>query len=128
MCRVFAAVWAFLQVRQAGALLYLQRRGVSCWGAQALGRAGFSSCSAWAQELRFLNSRAQAKQLWCTGLFGPWFVDSSQIRDQTCVSCIGMRILYHWASREAPVNATVIHKYLLFNFLPKADNILIKDI
>ena len=27
--------------------------------------------------------------------------DSSQPRDQTCISCIDMRILYHWATREA---------------------------
>ena len=27
---------------------------------------------------------------------------SSQPRDQTCVSCIGRQILYHWATREAP--------------------------
>ena len=27
---------------------------------------------------------------------------SPQPRDQTCVSCIGRQILYHWATREAP--------------------------
>ena len=27
---------------------------------------------------------------------------SSWTRDQTCVSCIGRRILYHWTTREAP--------------------------
>ena len=27
---------------------------------------------------------------------------SSWIRDWTCISCIGRRILYHWATREAP--------------------------
>ena len=26
---------------------------------------------------------------------------SSQLRDWTCVSCIGRQILYHWATREA---------------------------
>ena len=26
---------------------------------------------------------------------------SSQPRDQTCISCIGRQILYHWATREA---------------------------
>ena len=26
---------------------------------------------------------------------------SSWLRDQTCISCIGRRILYHWATREA---------------------------
>ena len=33
----------------------------------------------------------------------PWHVLSSQIRDQTHVSCIDRWILYHWTSREAPV-------------------------
>ena len=30
-----------------------------------------------------------------------WHVGSSQIRGQTCVSCTGRWILYHWATREA---------------------------
>ena len=32
----------------------------------------------------------------------PWSLlgDLSQIRDQTCVSCIGRWILYHWATQE----------------------------
>ena len=29
------------------------------------------------------------------------FRESSQPRDQTCISCIGRRILYHWATWEA---------------------------
>ena len=32
----------------------------------------------------------------------PSHVEYSQIRDGTCVSCIGRRILYHQATREAP--------------------------
>ena len=35
----------------------------------------------WAQQLRLLASRAQAQQLWRTGLVAPWYVGSSQIRD-----------------------------------------------
>ena len=31
----------------------------------------------------------------------PWYVESSQIRDGTYVSCIGRQLLYHWATREA---------------------------
>ena len=54
----------------------------------ALGCTGFSSCSRWAQYLWFPGSRAQ-------------HVGSSQIRERTCVSCIGRWILYHWATREA---------------------------
>ena len=29
---------------------------------------------------------------------------SSPARDQTCISCIGQRILYHWATRETQSN------------------------
>ena len=32
----------------------------------------------------------------------PYYVGSSPTRDQIHVSCIGMWILYHWATREAP--------------------------
>ena len=36
-------------------------------------------------------------------LVTPWHVGSSWIRDQTPISCVGRWILYHWATREAPV-------------------------
>ena len=36
-----------------------------------------------------------------TGLVAPWHMESSRTRDQTRVSCIARRILYHWAAREA---------------------------
>ena len=36
-------------------------------------------------------------------------------RDQTCVSCIGRRILYHWAARE-PHNSATKQKLLLSLF------------
>ena len=35
------------------------------------------------------------------GLVAPPHVGSSRTRDQTCVSCFGRWILYHWATREA---------------------------
>ena len=38
-----------------------------------------------------------AQKLWCTNLVAVRHVGSSQTRDQTCVLCIGRRILYHWA-------------------------------
>ena len=44
------------------------------------------------QYLWLLGSRAQA--LWHLGLVVPWQVESSQIRDRTCVSCISRCILY----------------------------------
>ena len=48
--------------------------GVSCCGEQALG------------------ARASVAAL--------WHVETSQTRDQTCVLCIGRRILIHWPTRE----------------------------
>ena len=40
--------------------------------------------------------------VWRTGLVAPRQVGSSQITDQTHVSCIGGRILYHWSTKGAP--------------------------
>ena len=64
--------------------------------------AGFSSCDTRAQELWLASSRAQAQQLWCTGLVAPWHVGSSQARAQTHVPCTGRQIPNHYATREAP--------------------------
>ena len=60
----------------------------SCCPAQALGPVGFRSCSTWAQCLRLLGPRAWTQQLWCRGLVALQHVGSSQIRNQTCVSCV----------------------------------------
>ena len=70
---------------------------------------GFSSCGSWAQQLWLVCSRAQAQQLWCTGLAAPRHVGSSQTRAQTRVPCIGKRIPNHCATREVP------HQRLLIN-------------
>ena len=56
-------------------------------------RAGFSSCSAWAQQLWLAGSRAQAQQLWCTGLVAPRHVGSSRTRAQTRVPCVASGFL-----------------------------------
>ena len=76
----------------------------------------FSSCSEWGllffAVCRLLiavasvllwstGSRARGLQyLWHMGLVALQHVASSQTRDQTCVSCIGRRILNQWAMRE----------------------------
>ena len=62
---------------------------------------GFSSCGTQAQQLWLMGSRAQAQQLWPMGLVALQYVGSSQSRVQTCVPCIGRRILNHCATREA---------------------------
>ena len=71
-------------------------------------RTGFSSCGS--------DSRAQAQQLWCTGLVAPRHVGSSRTRARTHVPCIDRWILNHCATRE------VLHK--LFNLPPELKSIL----
>ena len=48
------------------------------------------------------GSRAQAQQLWRTGLVALWHAGSSQSRDRTHVPCIGRQILNHCTTREVP--------------------------
>ena len=74
-------------------LLLLQSTGSRC--------VGFSSCDTWAQQLWHVGSRAQAQQLWRTGLVAPRHVGSSQSRARTRVPCIGRQILNHCATKEA---------------------------
>ena len=40
--------------------------------------------------------------------------DFSQPRDWTLVPCIGQRILYHWATREAPISCKSTHTNFFF--------------
>ena len=61
-----------------------------------------SSCGSWAQQLWLVGSRAQAQQLWHTGLVAPRHVGSSQNRARTRVPCIGGWILNLCATREVP--------------------------
>ena len=75
--------------------------GFSCCGAWAVGRLGFGSC----------GSRDLGCRLNSWGLVALQHVGSSWTRDQTCVSCIGRWILYHWAIKEAL-------KIMLFFFPP----------
>ena len=84
----------------------LRRVGFSLWCLLLLWstgsrRSGFSSCGTWAPQLWLTGSRAQAQQLWRTGLVAPWHVGSSQTRARTRVPCIGRRILNHCTTREA---------------------------
>ena len=65
---------------------YFHCGGFSCWGLEVVAH-GFSST----------DSAAVRHGLSCPLSV----VGSSQIRDWTCVPCLGRRILHHWASREA---------------------------
>ena len=70
-------------------------------------RVGFSSCGTRAQQLWLAGSRAQAQQLWRTGLVALRHVGSSRSRAQTRVPCIGRQILNHCATREALIVAFI---------------------
>ena len=96
----------FLQLQRAGATL--------CCGVLVSHCGGFSCCGAWAlgtqasvvvarglQQLWLAGSRAQAQQLWRTGLVALRHVGSSWARARTCVPCFGRQILNHCATREA---------------------------
>ena len=64
---------------------------------------GFHSCSTWAQQLWLAGSRAQAQELWRTGLVAPRHVGSCRIRARTHVPCVGRWIPNHCATREVPL-------------------------
>ena len=85
----FCCVLAFSSCSELGcSLVVLQGPWLLLLRAQALGGAGLSSCSTWAQEL------------WYTGLVALWHAESSWTRDQTRVPCIGRQILNHWTTRQ----------------------------
>ena len=75
-------------------------------------RTGLSSCSS-------RVSRAQAQQLWRTGLVAPQHVGSSQTRARTCVPCTGRRILDYGTTREVPGLNIYVHVTQLKNMLTK---------
>ena len=88
----------WLSSSSAGSCCWLLGRFFSCCGKQGL----LSGSSTRACHCSGLSCcRAQALELGLLGLIVPRLVGSSQIRNQTCVSCVGRQILYHWATREA---------------------------
>ena len=97
----------FLQLRRAGATLRCGARasycgGFSCCGAQVLGERASVVVARGLQQLWLAGSRAQARQLWRTGLVAPRHIGSSRTRAHTRVPCIDRQILNHCATREAP--------------------------
>ena len=67
-----------------------------------------------AQYLGLLGSRAEAQELWHTGLIAPPHVGSSQARDRTHASCMGRKIPYHWVTMElARFSLMCIHSHPL---------------
>ena len=55
----------------------------------------------WTVAARLLCPWGFSRQEYWSGLPFPSPGESSQIRDQTCISCLGRQILYHWTTREA---------------------------
>ena len=73
--------------------------------AQASHCGSVSYCGAWTLGTRvpqvwFVGFRGWAQQFWPIGFIPIWHVESSWIRDQTCVPCIGRQILIHYTTRE----------------------------
>ena len=105
LCWVFVAARGLSLVAASGGCSSLRCAGFSLrWPlllrSTGSRHAGFSSCSTWAQQLWVTGSRAQAKQLWHTGLVAPQHVGSSWTRARTRVPCIGRWILNHCTTRE----------------------------
>ena len=89
----------FIYLRLAGLSLSFCARCPSSERAALCCGAGFSLW--WFFLLQSLASRVQGlQQLWPTGLVALWHVESSQIRDQIHVPCIGRQILNHWTTRK----------------------------
>ena len=87
----------FLQLRREVATLRCGASASHCGGFSCCG-AGLQACGL--QQVWLTGSRAQAQQLWHTGLAAPRHVGSSRTRDRTCVPCIGRQILNHCTTRE----------------------------
>ena len=98
---VFMATQGLSLVAVSGGYSSLRCAGFSLWWLLLLGSTG---------------SKVQAQHLWHMGLVALQHEGSSQIRDWTHVSCIGRRILHHWATREAPRISTSNPSFASFMF------------
>ena len=72
------------------------------------------------QYLWLQASRAQAQQLWCSGLVALWHLGSSWARDQTHVPCTGRWILNYWITKKAPNSLYSSQHLFLLNFYQSA--------
>ena len=83
--------WVFVAVR---GLSLVAASELSSYGARASHCGGFPCCRIWFLGcMSFSHCSSWAQQLWHIGLVAPWYVESSQTRDWTCVPCIGRQTL-----------------------------------
>ena len=99
MLGLHCCMWAFSSRSELG-LLFVAVCGLLTAVASLVAEHGLQVCRL--QQLWLVGSRAQAQQLWRTGLVAPWNVGSSWTRDRTLVPCIGRRILNNCTTREVP--------------------------
>ena len=101
LCSVSIAVRLFSSCGERGLLFSCSELashcgGFSCCWAQVLG-------SKWASVVAAPRLESTGSTAVATGLVALQHVASFRIKEWTCVSCIGRRILYYWATREASV-------------------------
>ena len=98
--------WGLLFVVVHGLLIvvasFVAEHGFQGHGLQQLWHVGSVVVACGLQQLWLMDCRAQAQQLWRTGLVAPRHGRSSWTRARTYVPCIGRQILNHCATREVP--------------------------
>ena len=103
LCLVFIAAQAFSLVAMRMAtlvtVLWLLIAVASLVAVTGSRHAGFLRCSTWTQKPWLTSSSAQAQWSWRTSIAAPWHMGCFPARDQTHVSCIGRRTMYHWATK-----------------------------
>ena len=103
----------FLQLRRAGSTLRCRAQASHCSGFSCSGPCALGARASVAAAHGLAGSRAQAQQLWHTGLVVPRHVGSSVTRDRTRVPCISRRIPNHCATSEVPL-FTILNKNNIF--------------
>ena len=106
---VFWLRWVFVALRGLFSLVAASGGYSSLWASHCGGFScceawplGFSTWSTWARQLWLAGSRAQAQQVWLTGLVALLHVGSSRARYWTCVPCTGRWTSNYCATREVP--------------------------
>ena len=127
----FGQCWVLAVVRGCPVIAASQPGLHSSPGAQASRCKGLSVSERGLQALGLqwsglAGSGARAEPLWCPGFGAPQVVGSSQTRDQTCVRCIGRRILSHWSTREVGFFLLFVRVFVCLNFLGSDFMVLIK--